>query len=1169
MRTFAERQVHTASQVEVLHKGLPAFMPAAKAAIEQGRLAEAGGLLDERAEARLKELLDNVSLRIDAMLMMGLMLFRIHEYERAIYWFERVTAHTPHAVAYQQLACIFEKKGYYTDATDYRLRALELDPDNRSLWCDLGMDLMREGHLYEGLDWLYRTVADDPGNRDACAKLVFHLHYLPNPDGRELTAQCTRWRQMFPSVAKKGARLCRDADPDRRVRIGYVSADFRRHSVAHTFEAIMAHHDAQAVEVFAYGNAPRRDAVTERIARGVSCFRDVFGYGTQQLAELIERDKIDILVFLGGLTDGHRMDICAHRPAPIQVDWGSIHSSGSDQIDYRLTDRMLEAEADQVSLPHGSFCYRAPDFAPPVSPLPVQQTGVLTFGSCNNSMKVNPAVVQLWASVLKANPNSRLLLKFAGGHCPRIQRRFLSQFAQYGIPSERIQMQGWTSAKGHLDTYSQIDIALDPFPFNGCVTTLEALWLGVPVVTLAGHSFTGRTGKTILSRAGLKHLVASSPAEYVARATALAQNIPALAKMRAGLRAWVAASPLCDAQLHARDFEGAYRWMWQQYCAQQSDPAADSPIDIRDEDRLEFFISEQGSLRYTVNKRDLPPALLEAARIIQAGDIVRGRALLDEAVLCAVDEFVQLQPERVDALFMVAVLLKRVEAFDRARQWFQRLLGCQAHALVYFELAGLCRDRGQLGPAIDYMEQALALAPDSPELAATLADYLIKAGQQQQGVDLLREVVETSGDIVSHSKYLWHLHQLPELDPPALYQAHCQWSRLYAPLSRARLDHARDRRLDRPLHIGYLSGDFCSHSVAYFFEPLLEGHVRSKVKLWGYGNCPHHDSVTERLVDKLDHYRNVCGVADDQVVDWIEQDKIDILVDLSGHTGENRLGVLAYKPAPIQVSYLGYPDTTGMSQVDYRFTDQWADEPAAQQYYTEELVYLDSGFICYRPPEFAPAVGPLPALSRGRVTFGSFNNSCKINVKVIGMWAEILHALPTARLLLKFGGGDDERVRAVYLAQFRALGITEDRIQMLGRLPVLEHLDLYNQVDLALDSFPYHGTTTTCEALWMGVPTISLIGRHHVSRVGLSLLSRVGLEVFGADTEQEYTAKAVSFAQQTEHLSVMRKALRARMWHSPLCDKQAYARCVEEAYQHMWRKWCERQKAEGRNEEST
>lgn len=1166
MRTLTEQRARPAQQIEVLRDGLPGFMLTAQEAIEQGRLAEAGDLLDERAERQLKDLMDTVPPRTDAMLMMGLMLFRIHEYERALDWFKRVTDHTPHALAHQQLACIYEKKGHYTEATDHRLFALALDPENRSLWSDVGMDLMREGRLTEGLDWLYRALAYDPSDSEALAKLFFYLHYLPQPDRRELVALFQQWRQLSLGPAREPRWDRRDMTPDRRLRIGYLSGDLRRHSVAYTFEAIMTQHDPQAVEVFAYSNTARRDAVTERIARSVHCFRDVVHHDTQQLVELIEQDRIDILIFLGGGTDDHRRDVGVHKPAPIQVDWGNICGPEIAQIDYCVTDPLLDRGLDpaqgfdrRVSLDNGFVCYRPPDFAPPVSPLPVQQTGVITFGSCNNSLKINPEVIGLWAQVLKANPDARLLLKFAGGHCPRIQQRFLNQFAQAGVSPERIEINGWNSAKGHLDTYSRIDIALDTFPFNGHVTTLEALWMGVPVIALQGPPRIGSESKAAFARMGLTALLASSPAEYVTRATALAANIPALARMRAGLRACLAASSLCDAGLHAREFEQAYRWMWQQYCAQQKSPAPEAPDDARPEDLLEFYISEQGALRYTVDKRGLPPVLLQAAQIIQAGDVVQGKALLDETVLAAVEAFVQVQPERVDALFMVAVLLKCIEDFERAQQCFERLLAHQTHALIHFELAGLCRDRGKLGAAVDHMERALALAPDSPELKATLADYLIRAGQQPQGVDLLREVVDSSGDIVSHSKYLWHLHQLPELDRQALYQAHCQWSQRYAPQSRARSDHRRERSLDRPLRIGYISGDFCSHSVAYFFEALLDEHARTQVTVWGYGNCPHQDSVTERIKDKLDHHRNVCGVSDEKVVEWIEQDQIDILVDLSGHTGENRLGVLAYKPAPVQVSYLGYPDTTGMPQVDYRFTDQWADEPGAQRYYTEKLLSLDSGFICYRPPEFAPAVGPLPAQSRGHVTFGSFNNSGKINARVIGLWARVLQALPTARLLLKFGGGDDERVRSIFLQQFQALGIGAERIRLIGRLAVVEHLDLYNQVDLALDSFPYHGTTTTCEALWMGVPTISLVGQHHVSRVGLSLLSRVGLEVFTAGSEQEYVAKAVSFAQQTEHLSVLRQALRTRVGQSPLCDKRAYAKCVEAAYQHMWRHWCQAQ----------
>jgi len=289
----------------------------------------------------------------------------------------------------------------------------------------------------------------------------------------------------------------------------------------------------------------------------------------------------------------------------------------------------------------------------------------------------------------------------------------------------------------------------------------------------------------------------------------------------------------------------------------------------------------------------------------------------------------------------------------------------------------------------------------------------------------------------------------------------------------------------------------------------------------------------------------------------IGDDGIDILVDLAGHTSGNRLGVFARKPAPIQVTYLGFPDTTGMKQIDYRLTDELADLPEAQNFHTEKLVFLPEGFLCYKPPGYAPPVAPLPAIETGCFTLGSFNNNCKIQPDMMRLWAQILRAKEESRLLLKFGGGDDQAVRGHYLRQFEQMGIAPERVEICGRKATIEHLKMYGQVDIALDTFPYNGTTTTCEAMWMGVPTVSLVGKSHSSRVGLSLLSRVGLGDFAAHTPAEYVGKALAFSGELENLAKIRNFLRAMMFNSPLCDKKTFTRNLEAAYRKMWRTWCE------------
>jgi len=409
---------------------------------------------------------------------------------------------------------------------------------------------------------------------------------------------------------------------------------------------------------------------------------------------------------------------------------------------------------------------------------------------------------------------------------------------------------------------------------------------------------------------------------------------------------------------------------------------------------------------------------------------------------------------------------------------------------------------------------------------------------------------------VNHSKYLWHLHQSPQLDQHELFEEHRRWARIHAPDSLAKVSHDNSPDPGRRLKVGYVSPDFCGHSVSYFFESLLDAHDRDVTLVYGYGDVPCPDQVTEHLKGKFDHYRNICGLDDDKVARMIEQDKIDILVDLAGHTSGNRLGVFARKPAPIQVTYLGFPDTTGMEQIDYRLTDELADEPEAQEFHTEKLIFLPRGFLCYKPLRFAPPVAPLPAIERGYFTFGSFNNNCKIQPGIMELWAQILKSKAKSRLLLKFGGGDDEAVRGHYLHRFQELGIAPNRVKICGRKPMIEHFKMYGQVDIALDTHPYNGTTTTCEAMWMGVPTISLVGKAHASRVGLSILSRVGLGDFAASTHAEYVAKAIAFSGELENLAKIRTSLRAMMFNSPLCDKKGLARSLEDAYRKMWHKWC-------------
>jgi predicted O-linked N-acetylglucosamine transferase (SPINDLY family) len=361
------------------------------------------------------------------------------------------------------------------------------------------------------------------------------------------------------------------------------------------------------------------------------------------------------------------------------------------------------------------------------------------------------------------------------------------------------------------------------------------------------------------------------------------------------------------------------------------------------------------------------------------------------------------------------------------------------------------------------------------------------------------------------------------------------------------------------LRIGYVSADFRDHPVGRFLLPLLQRHDSRKFEVFCYSNGPHVDAITKSLQRHAHRWRSIIGQNDDEAAEQIRADRIDLLVDLSGHTSGNRLLVFARKPAPVQVNYLGYPGTTGLTAMDYRLTDRFADPPGlTEPLHVEKLQHLPRTNWCFAPPQDSPPLEPPPAIRRGCVTFGSFNNFGKMTGAMFAVWAEILRQVPGSRLLLKAPALRAQGTRQRILGNFAAQGIEANRLDLHDWQPdYASHLALYGEMDIALDTFPYNGTTTTCDALWMGVPVVTLAGQSHVSRVGLSLLSNVRLPETIATTAEEYIRLAVQLAHDPDRLKILRAQLRERLTTSPLMDADGFTRDVEAAYRQIWRIWCE------------
>lgn len=505
--------------------------------------------------------------------------------------------------------------------------------------------------------------------------------------------------------------------------------------------------------------------------------------------------------------------------------------------------------------------------------------------------------------------------------------------------------------------------------------------------------------------------------------------------------------------------------------------------------------------------------LLVARLLLQSGGAVEARERL--AALA------RLRPDDADVGYFLGIALRDGGDQDGALSHFQQFVrrypghagGCEA-------LAVLQRNAGFIDAALDAYARAAQLRPD----LATAASALL-----------------------FHEQY--RLHQ-----PEELLRRHVEWGRRFAG-NEPRIFAARDADGDRGLTIGYVSADFNRSSAAPFIEPILRAHDRRAFRIACYSTASRADEVTARLRGGVDLWRDIHDLNDAAARGQIEEDVVDILVDLNGHTRGGRLGVFGLRAAPVQVTYLGYGATTGVAAMDYRITDAALDPPgASERYYVERLVRLPGSMWCFLPPPDAPAVAPLPAADGTELTFGALNNFSKASDTALETWARILAALPQSRLLLVGVPGGPARRRATGI--FRAHGIAQSRLIFHERLSFAAFLTLHGQIDIALDPFPYTGGATTCNALWMGVPVLTLEGQAVLARSGSSILRAVGLEDWIASSPDDYIARACRQGADLAALSHLRAGLRERVARSPLCDAARFTVGLESCYRQLWRAWC-------------
>jgi protein O-GlcNAc transferase len=551
-------------------------------------------------------------------------------------------------------------------------------------------------------------------------------------------------------------------------------------------------------------------------------------------------------------------------------------------------------------------------------------------------------------------------------------------------------------------------------------------------------------------------------------------------------------------------------------------------------------------------------------------------------------------PQNVDALNFLAVIAGQTNRHELAIALLRQCLAINPRSSIYHDNLGTAlRSLGRFDEAIASGRQALALDPNEPithenlanalqdkglitesvasyqralELAPThIAGYtglgraLVDLGRVREADTLFRRALQIDPTLSkAHSALLMNLHYLEDTSPETIFAEHRRWNQIHAqPLQKEIQPHLNDPSPDRRLRIGYVSPDFRNHPVAFFVEGLLAHHDPANVEVFCYANVLREDDFTARFRSYAHHWRDIASLTDEQAAALICEDRIDILVDLAGHTADHRLLIFARKPAPVQVTWLGYCDTTGLDAIDYFFTDAHVDPPGTgDRFYTEKLIRLPDTFACFRPLEDAPPINALPALQRGHVTFASFHNLAKLSHPLLESWAQILTRVPGAHLrFCAFALGEtpaQDRLRTFFAER----DIDATRLEFRPWQSLHDYLVSHHEVDILLDAHPFNGHTANCHALWMGIPPITLTGSRHCGRMVTSLLHNTGLPELIAQTLEQYIDIATKLACDVEELSTLRQTMRDRLSSSPLLDAPRFARAVEEAYREMWRRWC-------------
>lgn len=1084
--------------------------------------------------------------------------------------------------AHNNLGNALHAQGKFIEAQASYRQALALKPDWADAYNNLAITLKDQGHWQEAKDCYRRALQIKPEWAAAHSNLLYCLSHDVHTQPQALYAEHLAFAERFePPLRANWRAHTNTKDTQRSLRIGFVSGDFYDHALANFLEPVyqfLAH--KPGLVLHAYYTHIYEDKVTLRMRANFAHWHAVASLSDDDLAEQIRADGIDILIDLTGHTAHNRLLTFARKPAPVQASWlGYLGTTGLQSMDYYLCDSfwvtpgMLDWQfTEKAAYLPAAVVFQPSELSPPISSLPALANGYITFGSFNRPNKLNESVIVLWSMLLKKLPNARMVL---GGIPLDSQETLLQHFAHEGIAHDRLIFYPRSNLSDYLALHHQVDFCLDTFPYGGGATTAHAAWMGVPTLSLAGESPPSRFGSALMHQLGLDEFVATDIEDFIKQGSYWAANLTELARIRHDLRERFQASSLGQPRRLADHLETMLRMMWQRWCDDlppaaigiESTPFQPSPSHPNREP--EPSAQDLETLVDLYNGKQHAQAMALAQDVIKRfpehglawkilGSIHQAQERYEDS-LSATQRAIALLPDDATNHNNLGVALLVLERLTEAEDSFKKAIAIEPdYGKALVNLGAVLQHQGKLEEAQACCHKAIAVDASDASAHIGLGNALEKQGKlsEAQASYYRADMAHEPRKAVAHSNVLYLLNHDVLVDAQHLLAEHLAFGEQFEkPLRDNWLTHANVKDPERCLQVGFVSGDLNHHALANFLEPVFKGLAKKQgLKLHAYYTHTFDDEVTQRMRSYVAHWHDVAGFSDEDLADRIRTDGIDILIDLTGHTACNRLLTFARKPAPIQVSWLGYLGTTGLQAMDYYLCDSsWIPPGEFDWAFTEKLAYLPTAVV-FQPSESSPGVNALPALSNGYVTFGSFNRHSKINDSVIALWSMLLRSVPTAKLVL---GAIPPECQATLIESFASQHIDKRRLSFFARAHTADYLALHQKIDFCIDTFPHGGGATTAHAAWMGVPTLSLAGETTPSRFSATLMHHLGLGDFVSTSIEEFVDKGRYWSEHITELAALRMGMRDRFRASPLGQHAAFADEFEQMLRGVWQRWCD------------